>query len=296
VGVALVVLSLLGCAWLWLRDSSVVAVEEVSVLGASGPRAGDLRETLIEAAADMTTLHVRMDALREASAPFPKVADLRVARDLPDRLTIRVVERTPVAALAAGERRLAVGADGTLLPGEPAARLATVPVAQLPAGETLAGGPARTAVAVLAAAPAPLRARAVLTRRAERGWAVALGDGPVVHLGTSEGLAAKWASAVAVLADPSSGGAAYVDVRMPERPVAGGLAPLPGEEDDDADVVPGAGVVPATESPADAPATGSSADAPATGSSADAPAATGTEGVTGETAPPGALSPPAATP
>jgi len=293
VAVALVVVSLLGCAWLWLRDSSVVAIEEVSVVGASGPRAGDLREALTEAAADMTTLHVRVDALREAAAPFPMVADLRVDRDLPRGLTIRVVEHTPVAALVAGGRQLAVGADGTLLPGEPTAQLPAVTTAALPAGERLAGGAARTAVGVLAAAPAPLRARASLARRAERGWAVALRDGPVVHLGGAEGLAAKWASAAAVLGDPSSRGAAYVDVRMPERPVAGGLAPLPGEEPPGA-VVPGAGAVPPeTESPADAPVapeTEPPADAPV------APAGPGTEGATGEAASPGVVSSPPATP
>ncbi len=244
-GLTLVAVSLLGCAWWWLRDSAVVAIEEVSVVGAAGPRAGDLRDALVEAAADMTTLHVRMGVLREVAAPFPKVADLRVDRDLPHGLTIRVVEHTPVAALVAGERRLAVGAAGTLLPGEPAAGLAPVTPARLPSGERLAAGAARTAVAVLAAAPAPLRARAALARRAERGWAVALRDGPVVHLGGPEGLAAKWASAAAVLGDPSSRGAAYVDVRMPERPVAGGLAPLPGEEVAGAGAVPGAGGVPA---------------------------------------------------
>ncbi|HEV2770211.1 MAG TPA: FtsQ-type POTRA domain-containing protein, partial [Solirubrobacteraceae bacterium] len=135
VAVGLVAVSLLGCAWLWLRDSSVVAVEEVRVVGASGPRAGDLRETLTKAAADMTTLHVRVDALREAAAPFPKVADLRVDRDLPHGLTIGVVERIPVAALVAGDRRVAVGADGTLLPGEPAAQLATVTAPRLPSQE-----------------------------------------------------------------------------------------------------------------------------------------------------------------
>ncbi|HEV2753881.1 MAG TPA: hypothetical protein VGV36_08625, partial [Solirubrobacteraceae bacterium] len=149
VAVALVVVSLLGCAWWWLRDSSVVAIVEVSVVGAAGPRAGDLRDALVETAADMTTLHVRMGVLRDAAAPFPKVADLRVDRDLPHGLTIRVVEHTPVAALVAGQGRLAVGADGTLLPGEPAAGLATVTTARLPSGERLPAGAARTAVGVL---------------------------------------------------------------------------------------------------------------------------------------------------
>ncbi|HEV2769641.1 MAG TPA: hypothetical protein VGV40_05590, partial [Solirubrobacteraceae bacterium] len=114
-----------------------------------------------------------------------------------------------------------------------------------------------------------------LARRAERGWAVALRDGPVVHLGSAENLAAKWVSAAAVLGDPSSRGAAYVDVRMPERPVAGGLALLPGEE----------------PAPLGAPGAPAASGAPAE-PSAPAPApGPGSEGVSGEAVPPGAISP-----
>ena len=35
---------------------------------------------------------------------------------------------------------------------------------------------------------------------------------------------AKWTAAARVLADPSSRGAAYIDLRLPDRPAAGGLA------------------------------------------------------------------------
>ncbi|MDQ3608473.1 MAG: hypothetical protein M3459_06190, partial [Actinomycetota bacterium] len=82
------------------------------------------------------------------------------------------------------------------------------------------------------------RDRASRAARAERGWAVALRDGPVVHLGSADRLDAKWAAASAVLADPASRGAVYLDVRLPERPTAGGLAPLPSSSD---------GVVPPAE-------------------------------------------------
>jgi cell division protein FtsQ len=53
------------------------------------------------------------------------------------------------------------------------------------------------------------------------GLAVSLADGPLVQLGDATRLRAKWAAAVAVLADPRSGGASYLDVRVPDRPVAG---------------------------------------------------------------------------
>jgi len=237
VGLALVALSLFGGLFMLLRDSSAVAVAEVRVEGATGPRADALRTALTEAARDMTTLHVRMDDLRAAAEPHPIVDDLRVDREFPDALTITVVERGPVAALTVGDRAVAVAADGTLLSGQPTRGLAAVPAENMPTGDRLRGGPARTAVSVLAAMPRPLRDRAGRAARAQRGWAVALRDGPVVHLGSADRLAAKWAAASAVLADPGSRGAVYVDVRLPERPTAGGLAPLPTA----------AGVIPPTE-------------------------------------------------
>ena len=230
-GLALLAVSLLGGLFLALRDSSAVGIAEVRVEGATGPQAHALRSALDQTARDMTTLHVRMDDLREAAEPYPIVDDLRVDREFPDALTITVVERAPAAALTVGERAVAVAGDGTLLPGHPTGALAKVRAENLPTGDRLGAGPARTAVSVLAAMPGPLRERAGGAARGERGWAVALHEGPVVHLGTANRLAAKWTAASAVLADPASRGAVYIDVRLPERPTAGGLAPLPVSAD-----------------------------------------------------------------
>jgi molybdopterin molybdotransferase len=48
----LAVLAVLGAAWLWLRDSSLVAVRDVTVTGVSGPDAPKVREALADAARD----------------------------------------------------------------------------------------------------------------------------------------------------------------------------------------------------------------------------------------------------
>jgi cell division protein FtsQ len=45
-------------------------------------------------------------------------------------------------------------------------------------------------------------------------------DGMLVYFGDETRPHAKWASLAAVLSDPSSAGASYVDVRLPERPAA----------------------------------------------------------------------------
>jgi hypothetical protein len=62
-----------------------------------------------------------------------------------------------------------------------------------------------------------------------------------VIFGRPADLSRKWAAAVAVLAERSSAGATYIDVRMPERPVAGGL----GLQQDPQVQAQSGGVVPA---------------------------------------------------
>ena len=84
--------ALLALSWLWLRDSSLVAVKRVTVSGASGPDAGAVRAALVSAARNMTTLDVRMEQLRSAVAPYPVVKDLRVSVKFPHGIAIHVVE------------------------------------------------------------------------------------------------------------------------------------------------------------------------------------------------------------
>src|ERR1039457_4359504 len=107
--------AVLAGAWVWVRDSSLVAVERVSVSGQSGPDAGLIRSALIASARSMTTLDVSMSELRMAVAPFPVVKDLRVSTQFPHGMRIRVIEQVPVAAVLVDGRRIAVAGDGTLL-------------------------------------------------------------------------------------------------------------------------------------------------------------------------------------
>jgi cell division protein FtsQ len=70
------------------------------------------------------------------------------------------------------------------------------------------------------------------------GITVPLSDGPTLYLGDSERLRAKWIAAATVLADRSSAGATYIDLRLPERPAAGGLEPPPVASQNGAALVP----------------------------------------------------------
>jgi cell division protein FtsQ len=227
-GACLCVLALLGGGWLWLRDSRLVAVDQVSVTGVSGSEAPLVRAALEGAARDMTTLHVRADQLKTAVEPFPAIMAVEAQPDFPHGLRIVVHEHVAVAALAAGGDRVPVAADGTLLRGTPTSGLPVIDVRASTGGDTVTDRQALRAVALLAIAPTALRAKLGRVYLGPRGLTAALQDGPVLYFGGAERLSAKWTAATVVLANKSSAGASYLDLRLPERPAAGGLvAPAP---------------------------------------------------------------------
>jgi len=55
----------------------------------------------------------------------------------------------------------------------------------------------------------------------------AMENGPKLYFGGAAQLAAKWGAAAQVLSSSTSRGAAYLDLRIPNKPVAGGLQPRP---------------------------------------------------------------------
>jgi cell division protein FtsQ len=221
---ALATLTLLVAGLLWLRDASVVAVNHVTVTGLTGPEAGRVGGLLESAARDMTTLHVRTDQLRAVVQPYPIVKDIKVQTGFPHGMRITVVENTPVAAIVVDGTRTPVSGDGRLLTGAEQRELPVVPLPVAPGGTQVLDRTARQAIAVLAAAPPALRARVLRASSTRQGGlTLTLRNGPDLRFGGADRIAAKWAAATAVLADPGSAGATYLDLRYPERPAAGGL-------------------------------------------------------------------------
>lgn len=216
---------LAGVYFLWLRDSSLVRVEEVRVTGLTTAEARDIRAALDESARGMTTLHVDVGELERTVASYPSVVRLETSSDLPHGLSIEVVERRPIAAVDGPEgRTLPVAADGTLLPDfDP-----DYPLARLPAGSasttgTLTDAGGLTALRAVEAAPPALARRVQAIERGGEGELTArLRTGPQVLLGDDSDLEAKWAAATAAIAEGGAAGAAYVDVALPERPAVGG--------------------------------------------------------------------------
>ena len=243
------VLVLLGVGWLWVRDSSLVAVRQVSVTGLTGPDAPRVRAALQDAAQSMTTLHVRNKQLTTAVEPFPAVEKIEAHADFPHRLRIVVREHAPIGAISAGSQRLAIAADGTLLRDTPTRGLPVIAIPASPGGDRLTDRAALRAAALLAYAPEPLRSRIRRVYLGQRGLTVPLQNGPVLYFGGADRLRAKWTAATVVLADRSAAGATYVDVRLPERPAAGGLESSTLSDDADGEQEPSAAQTPAPQTP-----------------------------------------------
>lgn len=276
----------------WLRDSPLVAVEDVKVTGLTTKDAARVRASLASAAHTMTTLHVEQADLERAIEAYPVVRALEVQADFPHGLEIHVIEHRP-AALVEG---LPVAGDGTILRGLPVeGRLPEISARGKLDGDRLSDPAALHAARVAGGAPAPLRGRLErVVMRAEEGIVVELRDGPELIFGDARHVRAKWIAATRILADPEAAGASYIDVRLPGRPAAGGLsaatlAPVaPAGSEELAPPVDGApttpGVDPATEGlapPASETATPPAAQAPPQTAPAAPPAAdpTGAGGV-----------------
>jgi cell division protein FtsQ len=253
-----------------LRDSSFFAVKRVEVSGLGGQEGARVQALLREAAADMTTLHVRTDQLRTALAPYPIVKSLHVETDLPHTLKIRVVPYQPVAVVSANGRSVPVAGDGTVLAqtlGSPT--LPVVRAGTAPSGERVADSRVRAAVRLLAAAPPAMRTLVRGVRDDRSGLTLTLRHGPRLIFGSAVRLHAKWAAAIRVLAARSAAGAQYIDVRTPERPLAGPFADAAAAATADAQL--GGIATPAGATPGAPGATSAAGSSQASGAASGAP-------------------------
>lgn len=208
----------------WLRDSSLVAVEQVRIEGLSSVSDPEVAGALRREALQMTTLHIEIDELAAAVRQYPTVKSLSTSPGFPSSLTISVEERVPVAV--AGEIETPVAADGTLLPG------VEVEAGELPAIEAAAGEGTQALdetggeqAAVLGAAPAPLLEVVERSDYTPEGVIVELDGGISLRFGDASQAAAKWSAAARILADPGLDALDYIDLRVPDRPAVGGGLP-----------------------------------------------------------------------
>jgi cell division protein FtsQ len=210
-----------------LRDIGLVAVDRVQVTGLTGSDAARASAALEQAAKRSTTLHVDHGALLAARERFPSIRAIRVQTDFPHGMHVTVIEQRPAAMLVMGSRRIPVAGDGSILSALPVTD--PLPVVKVAPGaipsKRLTPSGTLEAVRVVGGAPALLTPRlSKVARDAKKGWIVQVTDGPQLIFGSATRLADKWAAAVRVLADRDAAGADYIDVRIPDRPAAGGLS------------------------------------------------------------------------
>jgi len=228
----------LALGWLWFRDSSFAAVKQVTVSGSTSSEDARVRAALEAAGRGMSTLHPDTGALHDAVESFASVADLRVRADFPHDLRIEVIEHEPVAVLQSGGSRVPVTGAGLLLPGVEAKDLPVVRSKAPPLDGRVQGKRALAALKVAAASPQELRARSERLFWSEDGLSVELRDGPELIFGRARDARAKWTGAARVLAEDSSGGATYLDLRVAKVVAAGGVGPVTPEPTATATVVP----------------------------------------------------------
>ncbi|MGH2982154.1 MAG: cell division protein FtsQ/DivIB [Solirubrobacterales bacterium] len=212
---------------LWFRDSSLVAVKTVEITGlGESADAKRLEKALTAAAKEMTTLHLRHDALAAAARPFPLVREVKSDPTFPSSLAIEVVKRRPVAVI--GDGAVAVAADGRILRGVPVddPRLPALPPSSVPKGSWLEG-PVRQQAQMLGAAPPALLRHVDHSFKGPSGIGVELEGGVDLLFAVPLRAAEKWQAAAAVLADPELGPLDYVDLTVPGRPAVGGVGHSP---------------------------------------------------------------------
>ncbi|MBJ7355123.1 MAG: hypothetical protein JHC98_09875 [Thermoleophilaceae bacterium] len=288
--VALIVLAaVLAGAFMLVRNSGLVAVQQVKVVGLSGYYDKKARSAVVAEALQMTTMNFDPARIEEAASGFVDVAGVTVETDFPHRATIYLKVRRPVLVARLNGRTVTLSQNGEVI-------TSAAPVAGLPKIEAsgnvvdgrVTGGKALSAAKLLGAAPDVLMRKVDAIKWGRFGIVVSMQKGPDLYFGTSADARLKWRDAATVLASDAAAGAAYLDLRVPGRPAVGGLGAAPStvtgqpvvEETPEATSTDTSGVeATATEAPAEtqAPATQTAPQqqAPATTPTQQAPAQAG---------------------
>jgi cell division protein FtsQ len=220
---AIVLLALYGGYMLWFRDLSWFAIHGVTIKGAT-TNEREIKAAVERASGDMTTLHIKDGELRDAVARFPTVASVAASTSFPHGLQVTITERLPVAFVRVHGQETAVSGDGYLLTGADFDSKALPRIEGAAANGVRLDQDAGAQAAILGATPGPLKNRITSSawNEDEGGVVVDLKNGPQVRFGDGSRAADKWKAAVAVLSSDERGTPSYLDVSVPDRPVAGG--------------------------------------------------------------------------
>jgi cell division protein FtsQ len=210
-------------AYVGARQTGVFSLDRIDVEGAPHTTAGRIRAALHPYLGESLVRFNRTVAERRL-ASVPEVAEAHFDRDFPHTLKVRVRLERPVAVLRRGSDAWLVSSTARVLedlsrPYPHLPRIWLPASADVSVNATLDGAGAMgvAAVAPLRALRMPVSVRQVLTGEGE--LTLVLFSGTKLRLGDTGDLRLKLAIARRIL--PMTHGAAYVDVSVPERPVAG---------------------------------------------------------------------------
>jgi cell division septal protein FtsQ len=210
--------------YLGARETSVFAVRMIRVEGAP-PKLAQRIEAALQPIEGESLLKLDGAEVQHLATALPHVAGVSYDRAFPNTLRIHVVAEQPLAVLRRGgdswlvsrlgrvTQKLAQGA----LPSLP--RIWVKATTDVALGGTLSTGGGAEQVAALAPARAAGLKRVATVTIDDAGQIIyVLRGGLQVRVGTNENLPLKLAVARRILASTTVGG--YLDVSVPERPVA----------------------------------------------------------------------------
>lgn len=211
-------------ALLVARETSLFGVRSIDVTGADGAVAQQVRKALRDRSGD-SLFGLDLDEARNDVTALPTVADVSFDRAYPHTLRVTVVPERPVAVVRQGASAFLVSERGRVMAQvdrgerESLARIWIAKDQRLDPGAVVDGDlrTAVDAVAPLVRSSFPGRVVSVTTLD---GLTLRLRSGLELRLGDMEDVDLKLAVARRVLRVLSRG-PGYLDVSVPERPVAG---------------------------------------------------------------------------
>jgi cell division protein FtsQ len=228
VGVALILVAagLYGLA----RGTSMFAVERVDIKGASPHLAAQL-QTFLRSYEGSSLVGLSGDEVEQRLRGLPTVRSAVADRAFPHTLRVQVIPERPVAVLRRGRDAWLVSGRGRVIDPVARSEAPTLPRIWLPVqtevevGAFLADEPGGLAARSLATLVGGGFTRQVAFVKAFDGQlTLGLHGGLEIRLGPPLGLRLKIAIAhelLPALAPPAAGGPDYLDLVVPERPVAG---------------------------------------------------------------------------
>jgi hypothetical protein len=219
--------AVLGAAVLALwgaRASAVFGVQEVVVEGAPRPVAQEVRKATRGLLGE-SLLTIDAEAVADRVRALPSIAGASVDRAFPHTLVVRVSPERPVAVARRGRSSWLVTAGGKVVREIETGTQRGLPRLWLQKGVALQLGgtlpasftPATKALGAVHEVKLPRRIKAV--RSTETGLTLVPHRGPEIRLGDATDIVLKLAVAARILPLVEEG-TLYLDVSVPERPVA----------------------------------------------------------------------------